>query len=108
MAPGAFYRPHSNPATVAQTEHPSNPLTCKDMVGCDRLRAVRIVIDYRPALRARTGVGELIHEVARELLRAGGDDITLFSSSWKDRLPAGLSTQLPNARLADRRIPVSA
>ncbi|RPI53602.1 MAG: glycosyltransferase family 1 protein [Acidobacteria bacterium] len=78
------------------------------MVGCDRLGPVRIVIDYRPALRARTGVGEHIHQVTRELLRNASDEITLFSSSWKDRLPEDISTQLPRARVADRRIPVSA
>jgi glycosyltransferase involved in cell wall biosynthesis len=69
---------------------------------------VRIVIDYRPALRARTGVGEHIHQVTRELARNGDDEITLFSSSWKDRLPASLSAELPNVRMADRRIPVAA
>ena len=69
---------------------------------------MRIVIDYRPALRARTGVGEHIHQVTRELARHAGDEITVFSSSWKDRLPADLSRELPNARIADRRIPVAA
>ncbi len=69
---------------------------------------MRIVIDYRPALRTRTGVGEHIHQVARELARTGGDEITLVSSSWKDRLPANISAELPRVRLVDRRIPVSA
>ncbi len=78
------------------------------MVGCDRLGPVRIVIDYRPALRARTGVGEHVHQVTRELVQNAGDQITLFSSSWKDRLPAAISTELPRAKVADRRIPVSA
>lgn len=32
---------------------------------------MRIVLDYRPALRARTGVGELAHELARALLAEG-------------------------------------
>ena len=68
---------------------------------------MRIVIDYRPALRARTGVGEYIHHVAGALARTGTDDITVFSSSWKDRLPAGLASEFPNARIVDRRIPVS-
>jgi glycosyltransferase involved in cell wall biosynthesis len=77
------------------------------MVECDRLGRVRIVIDYRPALRARTGVGEHVHHVTRELSQNAGDDITLFSSSWKDRLPDELSAQLPRVRLADRRVPVS-
>jgi glycosyltransferase involved in cell wall biosynthesis len=69
---------------------------------------VRIVIDYRPALRARTGVGEHIHELARQLSKSGGDQITIFSSSWKDRLPANISTELPNVRKVDCRIPVAA
>ena len=66
---------------------------------------MRILIDYRPALRQRTGVGEYAHELARALLpRLGPDDaLTLFSSSWKDRLrPEGLE----GARLVDTRVPV--
>ena len=74
--------------------------------GCDRLRRVRIVIDYRPALRARTGVGEHVHQLARHLAANDADDVTVFSSSWKDRLPAGLSTEMPHARRVDRRVPV--
>ena len=68
---------------------------------------MRIVIDYRPALRARTGVGEHIHHVTRELARNGADEITVFSSSWKDRLPADLPSELPHVRVADHRIPVA-
>jgi glycosyltransferase involved in cell wall biosynthesis len=67
---------------------------------------VRIVIDYRPALRARTGVGEYIHQVASALARAGGDDITVFSSSWKDRPSGDLGAALPNVKVVDRRVPV--
>jgi glycosyltransferase involved in cell wall biosynthesis len=67
---------------------------------------VRIVIDYRPALRARTGVGEYIHHVASGLARTGSDTITLFSSSWKDRLSTDLDPELPNVKVIDRRIPV--
>ena len=58
---------------------------------------LRILLDYRPALRARTGVGEYAHELA-------GDTLTLFSSSWKDRLSPGT---LPGARVIDRRVPVT-
>jgi len=29
--------------------------------------AVRILVDYRPALRERTGVGEFVHELVRAL-----------------------------------------
>jgi glycosyltransferase involved in cell wall biosynthesis len=69
---------------------------------------VRIVIDYRPALRARTGVGEYIHQVAGALARVGGDDITLFTSSWKDRPSDDLGAGLPNVRIVDQRVPVRA
>jgi len=69
---------------------------------------VRIVIDYRPALRARTGVGEHIHQVTRELARTGSDAITAFSSSWKDRVPSTLAAEMPTVRIVDRRIPVGA
>jgi glycosyltransferase involved in cell wall biosynthesis len=67
---------------------------------------VRIVIDYRPALRARTGVGEHVHQLARHLAANDADDVTVFSSSWKDRLPASLAAELPRARRIDRRVPV--
>jgi glycosyltransferase involved in cell wall biosynthesis len=68
---------------------------------------VRIVVDYRPALRARTGVGEYIHQVVKGLAEADPrDDITLFSSSWKDRPAAGLAAELPGVRIVDQRVPV--
>lgn len=68
---------------------------------------VRVLIDYRPALRDRTGVGEWVHSLVWALNDIGreGDplDLTVFSSSWKDRL-----TALPPAvHSVDRRIPVS-
>jgi glycosyltransferase involved in cell wall biosynthesis len=69
---------------------------------------VRIVIDYRPALRARTGVGEHIHQLTSALARTGSDEITAFSSSWKDRVPAGRASELPGVRIVDRRVPVAA
>lgn len=77
-------------------------------IRCDRFGPVRIVIDYRPALRARTGVGEYIHQVVKGLAQNGEDDITLFSSSWKDRPAAELREELPNVRIVDQRIPVRA
>jgi glycosyltransferase involved in cell wall biosynthesis len=83
-------------------------LTSKDMVHCDRLGRVRIVIDYRPALRARTGVGEHIHQLSGALARTGSDEITVFSSSWKDRVSAALAAELPGVRIVDRRVPVAA
>jgi glycosyltransferase involved in cell wall biosynthesis len=66
--------------------------------------ALRILLDYRPALRERTGVGEYAHELARALARrmAPPDELILFSSSWKDRLPASA----PPGRRVDLRIPV--
>lgn len=66
---------------------------------------MRILLDYRPALRQRTGVGEYAHHLAGALQRALGpaDDLTLFSSSWKDRLPADA---VPGAARLDTRIPV--
>jgi glycosyltransferase involved in cell wall biosynthesis len=69
---------------------------------------VRIVIDYRPALRSRTGVGEHIHQVTRALALTGGDEITAFSSSWKDRLPSMVAAELPGVRTVDVRVPVAA
>ena len=69
---------------------------------------MRIVIDYRPALRARTGVGEHIHRLTSALARTGSDEITAFSSSWKDRAPATLATELPGVRIVDLRVPVAA
>ncbi len=92
---------------------------------------MRVIIDYRPALRARTGVGQYVFEVVRALgwrdrllAEAAADrrqaipdrlDLTLFSSSWKDR-PAtedvrALTTdptsgQARGVRFVDRRIPV--
>jgi glycosyltransferase involved in cell wall biosynthesis len=73
---------------------------------------VRVLIDYRPALRGRSGVGEYAHQLVRALLRnsaAAGRgmnvEVSVFSSSWKDRLrlPEGFD----GARAFDRRVPVS-
>jgi glycosyltransferase involved in cell wall biosynthesis len=73
---------------------------------CYDLPRVRILLDYRPALRHRTGVGEFAHRLAAALaaLLPLSDTLTLFSSSWKDRLPpdAVLGTTI-----VDARIPVS-
>jgi glycosyltransferase involved in cell wall biosynthesis len=68
---------------------------------------VRILLDYRPALRQRTGVGEYVHELARALVASAPPDesLQLFSASWRDRLPPGI---LPGAAVVDRRIPVAA
>jgi glycosyltransferase involved in cell wall biosynthesis len=68
---------------------------------------VRILLDYRPALRERTGVGEYVHELARAIVATApaGESLTLFSSSWKDRLAADA---VPGAAIVDRRVPVRA
>jgi glycosyltransferase involved in cell wall biosynthesis len=69
---------------------------------------VRILLDYRPALRQRTGVGEYVHELARALMaqdRPASESLTLFSSSWRDRLDPGV---VPGATTADVRLPVRA
>src|SRR5262249_57957810 len=72
----------------------------------------RVLIDYRPALRERSGVGEYTHELARALRAAGPPDdpqraieLTLFSSSWKDRFAP--ASELARATTIDRRVPVS-
>jgi glycosyltransferase involved in cell wall biosynthesis len=67
---------------------------------------VRILMDYRSALRQRTGAGEYVHRLAGALQArlSGSDSLTLFSSSWKDRLPAGL---VPGTGRIDARVPVS-
>jgi len=85
---------------------------------------VRILIDYRPALRQRSGVGEYVHQLARALAeqrvdrsaerRAGdrrasadADTVEVFTSSWKDRPSPTALTDLGHAiRMVDRRIPV--
>jgi glycosyltransferase involved in cell wall biosynthesis len=71
---------------------------------------VRVVIDYRPALRDRSGAGEYTHQLTKALLaqhagRRNGDlALTLFSSSWRDRLTD--TTELHGATTVDRRLPV--
>jgi glycosyltransferase involved in cell wall biosynthesis len=67
---------------------------------------MRILVDYRPALRARTGVGEYIHELVRAYIAAHDvDDVAVFTSSWKDRPASRVADEL-HARVVDRHIPV--
>ena len=69
---------------------------------------MRALIDYRPALRERSGIGEYTHELVRALAAQyvpARLDLSVFSSSWKDRL------DLPEPDFAavhriDRRWPV--
>jgi glycosyltransferase involved in cell wall biosynthesis len=69
---------------------------------------VRILVDYRPALKERTGVGEYVHELAAALARRleGGDRLVLFTSSWADRPSADLAVGWPRTEVLDRRWPV--
>ena len=68
---------------------------------------MRILIDYRPALRERTGVGEYVYQLvqalADEAAAAEPLAVTIFSSSWKDRLARFDSGRV---HAVDRRIPV--
>jgi glycosyltransferase involved in cell wall biosynthesis len=74
------------------------------------LPLVRVLLDYRPALRSRTGVGEYVHELLAALVRTRrpGEEFTLFSSSWADRLAPDTAEAFPGVRLIDRRVPVKA
>jgi glycosyltransferase involved in cell wall biosynthesis len=72
---------------------------------------VRVLIDYRPALRERSGSGEYTHQLTKALLASAAAagpshalDVTLFSSSWKDRLTR--TPDLAGAAIVDRRVPV--
>ena len=66
---------------------------------------MRILLDYRAALRHRTGVGEYVHGLASALAAVlpTGDSLSLFSSSWKDRLSA---EAVPGTTIRDSRVPV--
>jgi len=69
--------------------------------------AMRVIVDYRPALRARSGVGEYVHQAVRAFARRyPGDSLTLFTSSWKDRPDSALAALGPAVRVSDHRIPV--
>ena len=73
--------------------------------------SMRILVDYRPALRARTGVGEWIHHLVRTVIRlpdhlAAARSVSLFVSSWKDRPLLEARDDLAGAEFIDRRIPV--
>jgi glycosyltransferase involved in cell wall biosynthesis len=66
---------------------------------------VRIVVDYRPALRQRSGVGEYIHHLVSAFAAGPGrdDDVVLFSSSLRHQIdPAALQ----GFTIANRRVPV--
>jgi len=67
---------------------------------------MRILVDYRPALRARTGVGEYIRRLVQAYTGTQRDEVTLLTSSWKDRPAPTLGAEL-RAAVVDRRVPVS-
>ncbi len=75
------------------------------VAACYDAARVRILLDYRPALRQRTGVGQYVHELAAAMLPRlrPGESLVLFSSSWKDRLEPHT---LPGASVVDVRVPV--
>lgn len=67
---------------------------------------MRILIDYRPALRHRTGVGLWVEKLVEALATCriqNGLSIQVFSSSWKDRLS---NTLPPGVKAFDQRVPV--
>jgi glycosyltransferase involved in cell wall biosynthesis len=69
---------------------------------------MRVVFDYRPALRGRSGVGEYLHQVARAFaLGFPHDSLTLFTSSWADRPDSDLARVCPGLRVSDHRLPVA-
>ena len=70
------------------------------------MEPVRILVDYRPALRARTGVGEYMHEIIRAYTAEHrGDQVAAFTSSWRDR-PDPRTAERLGARVIDRHVPV--
>ncbi len=76
---------------------------------------MRILLDYRPALKQRSGVGEWVHGLARAILEWSACqsepgrkvELTLFTSSWKDRPSAEMVAELAPAAFIDRKVPVS-
>ena len=75
---------------------------------------MRVMIDYRPALRRPTGAGAFVHHLVTALAGLESEataprdplELTVFSASWKDRLEHA-EPPLPAAvRTIDRRIPV--
>lgn len=67
---------------------------------------MRILLDYRPALGHRTGVGEYVHRMASSLAAgalAPPATLTLFSSSFSDRLAPRV---VPGTTQVDAQVPV--
>ncbi len=57
---------------------------------------MRILFDYRPALRRRTGVGEYAHETARALVASApaGEHLTLFNGEGGQVRSVGHGAQM--------------
>lgn len=66
---------------------------------------MRILVDYRAALRGRTGVGEYIRGLIRAYAASHPNTVELFTSSWKDRPDPALRSEM-GAAIIDRRVPV--
>jgi glycosyltransferase involved in cell wall biosynthesis len=72
---------------------------------------VRVLVDYRSALKGRSGVGEYAHGLVaalasgRPTAKGQAVDVTIFSSSWKDRLE--VPQDLGGVSAVDLRIPVT-
>jgi glycosyltransferase involved in cell wall biosynthesis len=67
---------------------------------------MRVVIDYRPALRNPTGVGLYVRWLIEHMVEAYPEvQWYVFSSSWSDRLRLPWS-DMPSVRAVDRRWPV--
>jgi glycosyltransferase involved in cell wall biosynthesis len=98
--------------SLSSAKYAVNILNHKDLLSCVlRSLPVRILLDYRPALRNRTGVGEFVHELARALggvLSARGDELGLWTNSWRDRFLPAVASEFPAARIIDRKLPVRA
>ena len=68
---------------------------------------MRILLDYRPALRERSGVGEFVHGLARALaVQRGDDELAVLTTSWRDRAAPTLADELHGVRVIDRQIPI--
>ena len=69
---------------------------------------MRVLVDYRPGLRQPSGAGEYTSQLVKALLATfpkSALDLTVFSSSWKDRLELDRG-ELAGATIVDRRVPV--
>ncbi|MCS7312005.1 MAG: glycosyltransferase family 4 protein [Acidobacteria bacterium] len=68
---------------------------------------MKVVIDYRPALRNPTGVGLYTRWLIQHMVETHPDvQWYVFSSSWSDRLGLSPWADVPHVRTVDRRWPV--